>query len=161
PSYLLLPCSGLEVFRLLADITPLQDQANLRKFDVMLICFNVLVGFPKLMFVKNKREKYKIGTKPDKNGKRGEARRSQEQSQSRKQEKLKKAQKEGPKMQTPSKLIKRKKEQGLEMQFPQILIKRQLETELMLEEKFRDLCEEVCNFVKEIEDVVKEVERLS
>ncbi|GJW95849.1 hypothetical protein Tco_0175521 [Tanacetum coccineum] len=31
----------------------------------------------------------------------------------------------------------------------------------MLEEKFRDLCEEVSNFVKESEDVVKEVERLS
>nr|GEY00299.1 hypothetical protein [Tanacetum cinerariifolium] len=31
----------------------------------------------------------------------------------------------------------------------------------MLEEKFRDLCEEVSNFIKEIEDVVKEVERLS
>ncbi|GKF07649.1 hypothetical protein Tco_0041873, partial [Tanacetum coccineum] len=41
------------------------------------------------------------------------------------------------------------------------LIKRQVETKLMLEEKFRDLCEEVSNFVKEIEDVVKEVERLS
>ncbi|GKC49377.1 hypothetical protein Tco_1072122 [Tanacetum coccineum] len=41
-----------------------------------------------------------------------------------------------------------------------VLIKRQVETELMLEEKFRDLCEEVSNFVKEIEDVVKEVERL-
>ncbi|GJT27516.1 hypothetical protein Tco_0907791 [Tanacetum coccineum] len=42
-----------------------------------------------------------------------------------------------------------------------VLIKRQVETELMLEEKFRDLCEEVYNFVKESEDVVKEVERLS
>ncbi|GJU12957.1 hypothetical protein Tco_1135353 [Tanacetum coccineum] len=42
-----------------------------------------------------------------------------------------------------------------------VLIKRQVETELMLEEKFRDLCEEVFNFVKESEDVVKEVERLS
>ncbi|GJX52533.1 hypothetical protein Tco_0280902 [Tanacetum coccineum] len=42
-----------------------------------------------------------------------------------------------------------------------VLIKRQVETELMLEEKFRDLCEEVSNFVKEIEDVVNEVERLS
>ncbi|GKC31197.1 hypothetical protein Tco_1038491 [Tanacetum coccineum] len=42
-----------------------------------------------------------------------------------------------------------------------VLIKRQVETELMVEEKFRDLCEEVSNFVKEIEDVVKEVERLS
>nr|GEW82809.1 hypothetical protein [Tanacetum cinerariifolium] len=31
----------------------------------------------------------------------------------------------------------------------------------MLEEKFKDLCEEVCNFVNEIEDVVKEIERLS
>nr|GEU59281.1 hypothetical protein [Tanacetum cinerariifolium] len=31
----------------------------------------------------------------------------------------------------------------------------------MLEEKFRDLCEEVSNFVKEIKDVIKEVERLS
>ncbi|GJR36937.1 hypothetical protein Tco_1212621 [Tanacetum coccineum] len=31
----------------------------------------------------------------------------------------------------------------------------------MLEGKFRDLCEEVSNIVKEIGDVVKEVERLS
>nr|GEW04212.1 hypothetical protein [Tanacetum cinerariifolium] len=31
----------------------------------------------------------------------------------------------------------------------------------MLEEKFQDLCEEVSNFVKESEDVVKEVESLS
>ncbi|GKF57550.1 hypothetical protein Tco_0171087, partial [Tanacetum coccineum] len=42
-----------------------------------------------------------------------------------------------------------------------VLIKRQVETGLMLEKKFRDLCEEVSNFVKESEDVVKEVERLS
>ncbi|GJR20545.1 hypothetical protein Tco_0969072 [Tanacetum coccineum] len=42
-----------------------------------------------------------------------------------------------------------------------VLIKRQVETELMLKEKFRDLCEEVSKFVKESEDVVKEVERLS
>ncbi|GJW67818.1 hypothetical protein Tco_0122242 [Tanacetum coccineum] len=42
-----------------------------------------------------------------------------------------------------------------------VLIKRQVETELMLKEKYRDLCEEVYNFVKEIKDVVKEVERLS
>nr|GEV74616.1 hypothetical protein [Tanacetum cinerariifolium] len=40
-----------------------------------------------------------------------------------------------------------------------VLMKKQLETELMLEEKFRDLCEEMSNFVTE--DVVKEVERLS
>ncbi|GKB45540.1 hypothetical protein Tco_0896293, partial [Tanacetum coccineum] len=42
-----------------------------------------------------------------------------------------------------------------------VLIKRQVKAELILEKKFRDLCEEVSNFVKEIEDVVKEVERLS
>ncbi|GKB39752.1 hypothetical protein Tco_0884694 [Tanacetum coccineum] len=42
-----------------------------------------------------------------------------------------------------------------------VLIKRQVETELMLKEKLRDLCEEVSNFVKEIKDVVKEVKQLS
>ncbi|GJY76536.1 hypothetical protein Tco_0481652 [Tanacetum coccineum] len=42
-----------------------------------------------------------------------------------------------------------------------VLIKRQVDTELMLEEKFRDLCEEVSKFVKESKDVVKEVKRLS
>ncbi|GJZ32440.1 hypothetical protein Tco_0577876 [Tanacetum coccineum] len=42
-----------------------------------------------------------------------------------------------------------------------VLIKRQVETELMLEEKFRDLCEEVSNFFKESKDVAMEVERLS
>nr|GEU36304.1 hypothetical protein [Tanacetum cinerariifolium] len=36
-----------------------------------------------------------------------------------------------------------------------------METELKLEEKFRELCEEVSNFVKEGEDVVQELERLS
>ncbi|GKD81262.1 ALP1-like protein, partial [Tanacetum coccineum] len=50
---------------------------------------------------------------------------------------------------------------GFNYLYSVILIKRQVETELMIEGKFRDLCEEVSNFVKEIEDVVKEVERLS
>nr|GEW68698.1 hypothetical protein [Tanacetum cinerariifolium] len=59
--------------------------------------------------VKNKREKDKIETKPDKNGKRGEAGKSQKQSQSIKQEKLKKMQVEGPKMQIPTSCIKRRK----------------------------------------------------
>nr|GEW41037.1 hypothetical protein [Tanacetum cinerariifolium] len=53
--------------------------------------------------VKDNQEKDKIGSKPGKNGKRGEARRSQKQLQSREQEKLKKMQVEGPKMQTPTK----------------------------------------------------------
>ncbi|GKA82560.1 hypothetical protein Tco_0789308 [Tanacetum coccineum] len=42
-----------------------------------------------------------------------------------------------------------------------VLIMGQLETELMLEDKFQDLCEQVSNFVKECEDVVQELERLS
>nr|GEW25187.1 hypothetical protein [Tanacetum cinerariifolium] len=42
-----------------------------------------------------------------------------------------------------------------------VLIKRQVETELMLKEKFRNLYEEVSNFVKEFKDVVNKVERLS
>nr|GFA39921.1 hypothetical protein [Tanacetum cinerariifolium] len=52
---------------------------------------------------KGKQEKDKIGSKPDKNGKRGKARKSQKQLQLREQEKLKKMQVEGPKMQTPTK----------------------------------------------------------
>ncbi|GJZ21041.1 hypothetical protein Tco_0558080 [Tanacetum coccineum] len=42
-----------------------------------------------------------------------------------------------------------------------VLIWRQVETELKLEEKYRELCDEVSNFVKESEDVVHELERLS
>ncbi|GJW82284.1 hypothetical protein Tco_0146259 [Tanacetum coccineum] len=42
-----------------------------------------------------------------------------------------------------------------------VLIEKQVETELKLEEKFRELCEEVSNVVKEKEDVVEELERLN
>ncbi|GJW49777.1 hypothetical protein Tco_0091128 [Tanacetum coccineum] len=42
-----------------------------------------------------------------------------------------------------------------------VLMGRQVETELKLEEKFRELFEEVSTVVKEREDVVKELERLS
>ncbi|GJU30586.1 hypothetical protein Tco_1174175 [Tanacetum coccineum] len=42
-----------------------------------------------------------------------------------------------------------------------VLIRRQLKTEFMLEEKFRDLCKEMSNFVKESEDMVQEFKRLS
>ncbi|GJV11660.1 hypothetical protein Tco_1353201 [Tanacetum coccineum] len=38
---------------------------------------------------------------------------------------------------------------------------RQLKTEFMLEKKFRDLCKEMSNFVKESEDMVQEFKRLS
>nr|GEY11304.1 reverse transcriptase domain-containing protein [Tanacetum cinerariifolium] len=69
--------------------------------------------------VKNKREKEKIETKPDKNEKRGEAGKSQEQSQSIKQEKLKKMQVEGPKMQIPTKLLKKEERKGLKLQISQ------------------------------------------
>nr|GEU49048.1 hypothetical protein [Tanacetum cinerariifolium] len=50
--------------------------------------------------VKENTKKDKIGLKPDKNGKRGEAGKSQKQLQWIEQEKLKKTKKEGPKMQT-------------------------------------------------------------
>nr|GEY03676.1 reverse transcriptase domain-containing protein [Tanacetum cinerariifolium] len=49
--------------------------------------------------VKENQEKDKIGSKPDENGKRGEAWKSQNQLQSREKEKLKKIQVEGPEMQ--------------------------------------------------------------
>nr|GEV73906.1 hypothetical protein [Tanacetum cinerariifolium] len=42
-----------------------------------------------------------------------------------------------------------------------VLTGRQVETELKLEKKFRELCENVSNFVKEMKDVVKELEKLS
>nr|GEY96143.1 hypothetical protein [Tanacetum cinerariifolium] len=65
--------------------------------------------FPK---VKENPKKDKIGSKPDKNGKRGEAEKSQKQLQWIEQGKLKKKKKEGPKMQTHAKSTKvlRKKE---------------------------------------------------
>nr|GEY37962.1 ribonuclease H-like domain-containing protein [Tanacetum cinerariifolium] len=59
--------------------------------------------------VKDNQENDKIRSKLDKNGKRGEAKKSQKQLQSRKKEKLKKMQVEGPKMQTPTKFYGKKK----------------------------------------------------
>nr|GEX23980.1 hypothetical protein [Tanacetum cinerariifolium] len=64
-----------------------------------------------------KPKKDKIGSKPNKNEKRGEAGKSQKQLQWIKQEKLKKTQKEGPEMHNPTKFIRRKKKQGLDLQF--------------------------------------------
>nr|GEW50047.1 hypothetical protein [Tanacetum cinerariifolium] len=42
-----------------------------------------------------------------------------------------------------------------------VLIGKQVETKFKLEEKFRELCEEVSIIVKEREDMVEELERLS
>nr|GEU75703.1 hypothetical protein [Tanacetum cinerariifolium] len=56
--------------------------------------------------VKENSKKDKIGSKPDKNRKRGEARKSQKQLQWIEEEKLKKTQKEGPKMKTHVKSFK-------------------------------------------------------
>nr|GEX92786.1 hypothetical protein [Tanacetum cinerariifolium] len=67
--------------------------------------------------VKENSKTDKIGSKPDKNGKRGEAGKSQKQLQKIEQEKLKKTQKEGPKMKTHSKFYERKKIEGLKVQF--------------------------------------------
>nr|GEU66516.1 hypothetical protein [Tanacetum cinerariifolium] len=60
--------------------------------------------------VKENQEKDKIGSKPDKNGKRGEAEKSLKQLQWVKEEKLSKTQKEWPKTQTQSKAIQTLKE---------------------------------------------------
>nr|GEZ75975.1 hypothetical protein [Tanacetum cinerariifolium] len=60
-----------------------------------------------ILTVKEYQEKDKIGSKPDKNRKRGKAGKSQKQLQWRGQEKLKKMQKEGQKMHTPSKYFKK------------------------------------------------------
>nr|GEY37096.1 UBN2 domain-containing protein [Tanacetum cinerariifolium] len=62
--------------------------------------------------VKDKQEKDKIGSKPDKNGKRGEARQCQGQSQSRKQEKRRKYKIEGPKVQILQVVLLKEKEKG-------------------------------------------------
>nr|GEV02362.1 hypothetical protein [Tanacetum cinerariifolium] len=61
--------------------------------------------------VKENQKKDKIGSKPYKNGKRGEARKSHKQLQWIEQEKLKKMQKEGPEMQTHAKSTKVLKEE--------------------------------------------------
>nr|GFB25075.1 hypothetical protein [Tanacetum cinerariifolium] len=61
--------------------------------------------------VKDRQEKDKIGSKPDKNGKRGEAKKSQKQLLSREQEKLKKMQVEGPKMQNPTSFINERRKE--------------------------------------------------
>ncbi|GKC06156.1 hypothetical protein Tco_0997766 [Tanacetum coccineum] len=42
-----------------------------------------------------------------------------------------------------------------------VLLERQVETGLKLEQKFRELCEEVSTVVKEKKDVIDELERLS
>nr|GFA37166.1 hypothetical protein [Tanacetum cinerariifolium] len=66
--------------------------------------------------VKENQEKDKIGSKPDKNGKRGEARKSLKKLQLKEEEKLKKTKKEWPKTRTRIKsyltLKKRRKEKG-------------------------------------------------
>nr|GEV62583.1 hypothetical protein [Tanacetum cinerariifolium] len=70
--------------------------------------------------VKENQEKDKIGSKPDKNEKRGEAGKSLKQLQWVEEEKLSKTQKEWPKTQTLSKTIQifkeRRKEKGPEVQ---------------------------------------------
>nr|GEW29010.1 hypothetical protein [Tanacetum cinerariifolium] len=71
--------------------------------------------------VKENQKKDKIGSKPYKNEKRGEAGKSQKQLQSIKQEKLKKMQVEGPEMQNPTSFISERQREGLLLQFSQSL----------------------------------------
>nr|GEV02216.1 Gag-Pol polyprotein [Tanacetum cinerariifolium] len=74
--------------------------------------------------VKENQEKDKIGSKPDKNRKRGEAGKSLKQLQWVEQEKLSKTQKEWPKIQTQSKAIQTfkesRKERGLKCNFSKV-----------------------------------------
>nr|GEU37338.1 reverse transcriptase domain-containing protein [Tanacetum cinerariifolium] len=72
--------------------------------------------------VKENQEKDKIESKPDKNRKRGEARKSQKQLQSIEKEKLKKIQVEGPKMQTLTKLLKKEERKGLICNFLKVQV---------------------------------------
>nr|GEX24379.1 reverse transcriptase domain-containing protein [Tanacetum cinerariifolium] len=67
--------------------------------------------------VKEYKEKDKIGSKTDKNKKCSESEKSQEQLQSVEEEKLKKMQKEEPKMHNPTKFYERKKMEGLFLRF--------------------------------------------
>nr|GEY20471.1 hypothetical protein [Tanacetum cinerariifolium] len=67
---------------------------------------------PSPILVKEYQEKDKIGSKPNKNGKRGEAGKSQKRLQWIKQEKLKKTQKVGPEMQSLPKFIKERIDKG-------------------------------------------------
>nr|GEW06149.1 copia protein [Tanacetum cinerariifolium] len=69
--------------------------------------------------VKDNQEKDKIGTKPDKNRRRGEAEKSQKQLQSRGKEKLKKMQKEGPKIQNPTSFNNERRKKGPNLQLLQ------------------------------------------
>nr|GEV28160.1 retrovirus-related Pol polyprotein from transposon TNT 1-94 [Tanacetum cinerariifolium] len=74
--------------------------------------------------VKDKQKKDKIGTKPDKNGKRGEAGKSQKQLQSRKKEKLKKMQVEEPKCKILQALLMKGEKKGLNLQLLQSIKRR-------------------------------------
>nr|GEW70505.1 reverse transcriptase domain-containing protein [Tanacetum cinerariifolium] len=69
--------------------------------------------------VKEILKKDKIESKPDKNEKRGEAGKSQKQLQWIEEEKLKKMQKEGPEVQTPTSLLEERRREGLNLQFNQ------------------------------------------
>nr|GEZ00157.1 hypothetical protein [Tanacetum cinerariifolium] len=72
---------------------------------------------PPTLPCERKPKKDKIGSKPDKNGKRGEAEKIQKQLQSIRQVKLKKTQKEGPEMQSHTSFMKERRKEGLEVQF--------------------------------------------
>nr|GEW59803.1 reverse transcriptase domain-containing protein [Tanacetum cinerariifolium] len=69
--------------------------------------------------VKEKQEKDKIGTKPDKNGKRGKARQCRRPITVKKAEKRRKYKFKGPKDANPRKCIHSKKRQGVKMQLSQ------------------------------------------
>nr|GEW29433.1 reverse transcriptase domain-containing protein [Tanacetum cinerariifolium] len=92
------------------DLMPIE----LGTFDVI-VRMDLLVERDALI-VKEYQKKDKIGSKPDKNGKRGEAEKSQKQLQSVEEEKLKKIQKEGPNLQSIPSFMKERRKEGLKVQ---------------------------------------------
>nr|GFA58575.1 RNA-directed DNA polymerase, eukaryota [Tanacetum cinerariifolium] len=66
-------------------------------FSAIRLPSRIKLIFEGVFYVKENQEKDKIGSKPDKNGKRGEARKSQKQLQLKEEEKPKKTKKEWPK----------------------------------------------------------------
>nr|GEV64373.1 hypothetical protein [Tanacetum cinerariifolium] len=106
------------MFDLSINPFPPTDRSDSYEFTDELIPFISAPEYDCFCFkVKENSKKDKIGSKLDKNGKRGEAEKSQKRLQWIEEEKLKKMQKEGPEMETHAKstqvLKKERKEEGL------------------------------------------------
>nr|GEV63334.1 hypothetical protein [Tanacetum cinerariifolium] len=111
------PTKEPQVHNALPTHPTLQLNLKFQPSSEYLFTYVVWIFLPFLL--KEYQEKDKIKSKPDENGKRGEAWKTQKQSQSRKKEKTKKIQVKGPKMQIHTKLNAKKKRKGLKLKFNQ------------------------------------------